>query len=169
MTEVKVFVDDAVNGNLPRICVKSGLPADTSMTYETQVGSSNDWRFLLLFLGPIGWIIFFLTSPGREFLTTEMPYTSGVLRERREHSFRRFAAWGAGVVLFLAGFLSAGEWPLLWIAGLAAIAYGALEHLRVAKLEVDISLDGSRRWVTLSGVHPNFAAAIAPHHESYEI
>jgi hypothetical protein len=31
---------------------------------------------------------------------------------------------------------------------------------RFRKARVDMDLDASRRWVTLSGVHPNFVAAV---------
>jgi len=46
----------------------------------------------------------------------------------------------------------------------AAFLLGALVlHVNVAIKAVGVSLDGSRRWVTLSGVHPDFARAVELH------
>jgi hypothetical protein len=37
----------------------------------------------------------------------------------------------------------------------------ALQTRQVRRAEVQLVLDASRRWVTIRGVHPDFAAAVA--------
>jgi hypothetical protein len=53
----------------------------------------------------------------------------------------------------------AGAIMLGLLAGAALVA-GLSEWRRVNMSKVRVSLDASRRWVTLSGVHPDFAGAI---------
>jgi hypothetical protein len=49
----------------------------------------------------------------------------------------------------------------LGLAALAATVKAAIETRRLRYLIVRLELDGSRRWVTISGVHPAFAQEVA--------
>ena len=55
MSTVTLFVDDAVQGHVPMVCVVTGAPADGIHRVEQSVGPPA-WVFVLLLLGPIGWI-----------------------------------------------------------------------------------------------------------------
>lgn len=162
MASVRVFVDDAVNGDLPHVCVYSGMPADVSVSMAVSVGAPHDWRWLLLFFGPIGWLIFAFTGPSRETLIIELPFASEVVNERRQHAWTRFAAFVGALALFGAGFLTASYWLWIWIPALVLVIVAVRAHLKVARLEVGVGLDASRRWVTLTNVHETFIASL-PH------
>lgn len=160
MASIRVFVDDAIKGDLPQVCVHSGIPADVSVQVVAPVGAPSDWRWLLLLFGPIGWVIFFVTGPSRETLIVQLPFASTVVEERRRHAVTRFAAGVAALILFLAGFLTATYWWFTWLSSLVLVIVAVQAHLKVARLEVGVGLDASRRWVTLTGVHENFVAAL---------
>ena len=79
MATVSVFVDDAVRGRLPHICVETGLPADGKLVVEQSRGGIG-FAWLLIFLGPIGWIALVVVAvlARRETLAVRAP----VLRSR---------------------------------------------------------------------------------------
>lgn len=133
MASVRVFVDDAVNGDLPHVCVNSGVPADVSVSVAAPVGAPNDWRWLLLLFGPIAWLIFALTGPSRETLVVELPFASAVVNERRHHAVTRFAAFVGALILFGAGFLTASYWMLIWLPALILVIVGVQAHLKVIR------------------------------------
>lgn len=167
MATVRVFVDDAVNGDLPHVCVNSGMPADVSVSVAAPVGAPHDWRWLLLLFGPIGWLVFALTGPSRETLVVELPFASAVVNERRQHAVTRFTSFVGALILFGAGFLTASYWFLIWVPALVLVVVAARAHLQVTRLEVGVGLDASRRWVTLTGVHENFIAALPNRDREY--
>jgi hypothetical protein len=47
------------------------------------------------------------------------------------------------------------------VAAVASAVKAIIETRRLRRAEVHLALDASGRWVTLSGVHPDFAAAVA--------
>ena len=165
MAAVSVFVDDAVRGRLPSICVKTGERTDLIIRVQQPVGGGlNGAAWLLVFLGPPGWVALFvvmLLSSGQEYLTVRIPQTEAAFD--REKSLERFrlAAVGAGIVTLLCALVLPGMFPVLWLMlGAAFLIAGAALHLRILRQAVGISLDGSRRWVTFSGVHPAFVQAV---------
>ena len=172
MSTVTVFVDDAVQGHLPMVCVRSGAPADGLHRVEQPIGGGSGWAWLLIFLGPVGWLalIIVMVVGGRSrYLTVRLPKTQATLAEERRW-FR--AAVAAGALMVVAGigsFVIAGQtssptgnvmaWSALITAGISALA--ALAFAIKRSLErVGIDLDASGRWVTLRNVHPNFAEAV---------
>ena len=98
MADVEVFVDDAVRGRLPNVCVKTGRPADGKLRVEKAFGGARGlWP--LLVLGPIGVaILVYVAIFGmrREELTLRLPYSETVVD--REIGVRRTRL--AGTVTF---------------------------------------------------------------------
>lgn len=165
MAAVSVFVDDAVRGRLPLVCVKTGERTDLMIRVQQPVGGGlNGAAWLLVFLGPPGWLALFvvmLLSSGQEYLTVRIPQTETAYR--REKSLERFrlAAFGAGMATIFFGIVRPGMFPALWLAaGVAFLVAAVALHGLVHRQTVVISLDESRRWVTLSGVHPDFVQAV---------
>lgn len=166
MAAAKAFVDDAILGRLPQVCVKTGHPADMEVRRTTTVGGfgSGLW-LLLLFLGPPGWlalVVVALLGPRQEALTVRLPYTRVAWDAERQRSYRVVALAVFGFAALAVAVLARGLFPLMWVAAgclalLAAFFLGSVAYFD----DVGISLDASRRWVTLTRVHPTFAAAAA--------
>jgi hypothetical protein len=162
-----VFVDDAVLGHFPAVCAKTGEHADGLFRVDGQVRSPGRVALLLLvFLGPIGWIILLLAmiASGPERVHTRIPYSRAAVD--REHFISKSRTWSlvatlVFVVLAISGGITALEIPALWtvLAATAFVVFVALQGW-LEFTRVHVSIDGSRRWITLSGVHPAFAEAV---------
>lgn len=162
MNSVRVFVDDAVEGRLPPVCVLTGAEADSYRALTERIGGIGAWTGLLILIGPIGWLLIAamgLLSGRSEFLTVLLPYQdeawNGVERDR----YMRFIA---GLGAFASGAVALTRWaPWLWVTVMvAALGMGLVMHARLARKEVTLDLDASRRWVTISGVSEAFADAV---------
>ena len=173
MATVTVFVDDAVLGRLPPVCVKDGTWTNDRLTYTQDVGGRTGLgvAWLLVLAGPLGWIGLFIiaaTRPNNELLTVTLPFSEAAHLRLKQAQRARAQAMGVMVAALVAAFASllfrTTDFRLLALA-LAVVAAGALvkvimETNRANKAVVRLSLDASRRWVTLSGVHPDFEATI---------
>ncbi|WP_426573578.1 hypothetical protein [Aquihabitans sp. McL0605] len=170
MSSVTVFVDDAVRGNLPSVCAKTGAPARKVMRIDQDLTGSLGALWLLVFFGPPGWVLFAVlaASRRRQHLVVRVPYADEMIR--RYHAARRLTfrvAAGAGALLvaaFVLPFLfSTFPQGLDLAAGLFVLSGGLVAVLvcswRAQRLLVGVDLDASGRWVTLKHVHPDFAAA----------
>lgn len=175
MAQATVFVDDAVRGTLPSICVKDGVATTDQLVVQDELGdrSSLGVGWLLLLLGPLGWIgllLMMVSRSGRgELLTVKLPMSD--LAYQRLRAARRLrtasaaAAVGVVVVALLAapsgGFGGSGRiYAVVAVAALvAAVVTLLVADARVTAGTVQVDLDASRRWVTFSRVHPTFAAA----------
>ena len=174
MAQVLVFVDDAVQGDLPEVCVIDGVATSDGLRLSQEVGARAGLgvAWLLLLAGPLGWLGLLVLSVARsgrgEVLIIQVPFSEPAYQRLREaRRLRRIAtavAAVAGAVFFL--LVTAGGGPLTMVeAAIAvAIAIAAIAILIVAErcmhaTQIRIDLDGSRRWITLTDVHPNFAAA----------
>ena len=165
MAAVSVFVDDAIRGRLPLVCAKTGEPADLVVRVRHPVGGgAASMAWLLLFLGPPGWAAFFLVAilaPGQEYLTVRIPETDASYNREKRLERSRIAVFGMGLALVLYGIIFQGMFPALWlVSGAACLVAALVLHFKVTQQNIGISLDASRRWVTLSGVHPNFVHAV---------
>ena len=99
MSTVTVFVDDAVQGHLPMVGATDGAPAEGLHRINTSIGGSSGWLWVLVFFGPIGWLLLILLlafSGSARQLVVRLPYTHDALR--RERSMFR-AACIAGTVM----------------------------------------------------------------------
>ena len=187
MAAVRVFVDDAVLGRFPPVCAKTGMPSDGRLAVTTTVGASGrvsaPWLILLVLLGPIGWValaVLAVALPDRtERLTVEVPWTTAADERLRAARTRRTLMYGivaTGIVGLVAAFAlpvgpvggSGAQLVSRLVLGALAVALvggfvAALAAERaVGRATIDVELDGSRRWVTLYGVHPGFVAAVQP-------
>ena len=165
VTAVSVFVDDAVRGKLPLVCAKTARPADLVIRMQSPVrGRLSPAWLLLLFLGPPGWLALFLVAvltPGAEYLTVRVPQTEAAYYRERTLERIRFAAFGVGLASLAYAVLGAGGLPLVWLVLGGGFLLGAVAvHVMVQTQAIGVSLDASRRWVTLSGVHPEFVRAV---------
>ena len=172
MAEVTVFVDDAVRGRLPDICAKSGVPARGRLRITEEIGRSNRLGilWLLLFLGPPGWIIFLFlgSSSAGEHLDVDVPFSDAAYE--RFTSARRLkntalvaGSLGGIFLLFLTAWAGLGLSGFVLAAGVIVVAFvGAIVgEFQLGRASVGVRLDASRRWVTLRGVHPTFVSACA--------
>lgn len=163
MTSVCVFVDDAVWGRLPSTCAKTGAPAD-GMVRIQQMRGGIGVGWLLVFLGPVGWLVLIvLAATSRpEVLTVRVPMSAAAVARAQHLRRRGVVAALACPALLLGALLQLDPVPVAaWlvaaaVAAVVAVAFGAT----VLWTRVGVDLDASRRWVTLSRVHPEFAAAV---------
>jgi len=171
MSEVVVFVDDAVQGRFPDICVKDGVPARGRLRVIKDVNGSNriGILWLLLLLGPLGWIALLLvlgTRSGGEQLVLKLPYSDAAYdRFTRARRFRTLAlavgVCGTAVLLLLTAWARLGLSGVVLsvVAAIVATTVAVLAEVRFIETTVDVRLDASRRWVTLGRVHPMFASS----------
>lgn len=178
MASAMVFVDDAVLGNFPPVCAKTGAPTPDRLVMTVPVGSSEGLgiAWLLLLAGPIGWLGLFLYAVFRrqETLTVRLPSCDAAYGEFvRARRVRRNTGI-ATVVLALATLLVVIPEALFSHASAAAalgvIALGLFfvyvsETFHVRRAAVHVELDGSRRWVTLSRISEKLAEAIKRSHD----
>ncbi len=175
MAEATVFIDDAVLGHLPGVCVKDGVPTADVLTIAQDVDSRTGLgvAWLLILAGPLGWLgLFVIASMQRGLLTVTLPFSEAAYtRLRRAKGRRRQAGLlliAAVVGALLSLLLRTTDGNLLAI-GLGLVAVAALlkvivESYRFNRSGIGLSLDASRRWVTVSKVHPDFVEAVSLRH-----
>jgi hypothetical protein len=174
MAQATVFVDDAVLGDLPPVCAKTGEPTTDQLRVRSAIGDRAGFgiAWLLLLAGPLGWlglVVMAIARSGRtEEIVVRIPMHETAYQRLR--ATRRLENVGLALVLLtfpvLLLTLTIGNPTLQRFAVLAAAAGFVLGVVllvvssvqqRAAKVRVD--LDASRRWVHLGDVHPAFAAA----------
>jgi hypothetical protein len=174
MATTTVFVDDVVQGRLPTVCVRDGVPTGDQLKFAHPVGEASGLGvlWLLVLAGPPGWIAL-LALAGRdrgERLTVVLPYSEVAYGRLVEIRRLRVGGFVVAVGALVAGVLATNVMtpmppigPLPWVVP-GAVAIGAVTALVVAEWRmrnerVGVEFDASRRWVTLRRVHPAFAAA----------
>jgi len=170
MAEVNVFVDDAVLGRLPAVCARDGVFTTSKFRIVSEIGRSNRLGilWLLFFAGPFGWIalVFLSTRSSGEHLAVELPYSEAAYgrfvtaRRLRNNAAIIGASVGVGL-LFLTAQARLGEAGAMLILAtlVVTVTLVARASWEMGRESIGVDLDASRRWVTLHGVHPAFAAA----------
>ncbi len=161
MAKVTVRADHAVVGQLPRVCVRSGRPADRQVELTTRVGGLSGWAFLLVFVGPIGWLVLLGLCLGvrGEPLSVCVP-----LHRDAWHAIQRVTVIGrmligAGVVGIVALVIT-GPSAVGGGLAVAALLAGLVTEIASKLMLPRVRIDATRRWVTLAGVHPAFRNAV---------
>ena len=170
MAEATVFVDDAVLGRLPPICVKDGVPTDDVLTLRTAVRNGNGLgiAWLLLLAGPLGWLGLLIVAASRrsaDTLTVSLPFSSAAyerfLRAKREGWIFGLTAIALLVVALVAvGHQSTLPAVVIGIACCLALLQWVRSTIRIHSGSVGVELDASRRWVTLLRVHREFVESL---------
>lgn len=175
MAEATVFVDDAVLGRLPQVCAKRGTSTGSHLRIVEEVGRSNRLGilWLLALAGPLGWLVLLVlgSRDSGEHLAVEVPLSDGAYAElvaaRRLRNWALVCGLALTVVLILlTGWAQLGTSGLVLAGatGLATVVVAFVAEVRIGRASVGVALDASRRWVTLDGVHPAFAAACRERH-----
>jgi hypothetical protein len=178
VAEITVFIDDAVLGDFPPLCVKEGVPTDDRLTLREPVNRLGPaWLVILVILvGPIGWLCLALLGWRGGDIRATLPFCEFAYR-RLKVAQRMQTIWVIfAVIAYLLALTALAIHSRASIAAAVALGLGALgatvkavlETRRLRYLVVRLQLDGSRRWVTISGVHPAFAAAVAARRASLE-
>ena len=162
MAVVSVFVDDAILGQLPPVCVKTGAPADLVVASNRPVGGLGGAWWLLLLLGPAGFLaLLVIAVVGQETLTVRVPYSQAAWDDDRRARTRSKAVIAMGLGALVLAVVVRDLFPLMWVlVGVALLIAGVTMWIVATSREIGISLDGSRRWVTFSGAHPDFVRAV---------
>jgi hypothetical protein len=171
MATATVFVDDAVLGHLPPVCAKTGQTTTDHLILTVPVGHRGlGLAWLLVLAGPIGWLVLcmYAVTQRDEALTVRLPFSARAYddyaRARRQERVLGWAAvvtlFGAFFVLVLQTFTARAAAVALAVIGLALLVSWFSESRRVRRAGVGVQLDGSRRWVTLSRVHHDFAGSL---------
>ncbi|HWE65366.1 MAG TPA: hypothetical protein VG298_01855 [Acidimicrobiales bacterium] len=171
MAIATVFVDDGVLGHFPPVCAKTGLSTGDHLTLTVPVGNRGlGLAWLLVLVGPLGWLVLFLYALTQrdETLTVRLPFSQRAHDEfTKARRQQRVLGWGAVValsgallVLILQSFTARAAAAALAVIGLGLLASWCSESRRVRRAGVGVQLDGSRRWVTLTRVHDEFARAV---------
>lgn len=165
----RVFIDDYVMDRLPGISVVTGNETEDRVRFQTNVNRLSPISILLVFLGPVGWLIFLFVafSPGN-YIDGWLPLEHDVAREQRARRWRRFGVGVgvAGVMLTFVWLSSSGVFVALAIGAIVLAMILVAIELRE---EPEIRLDASRRWVTLRRVHPRFAEAVIDQASLHEL
>ena len=173
MIDVMVMVDDAVQGDLPMVCARTGGPADGLRRIHQPISDRSGWTWLLIFLGPIGWIAFLAVSfatRSRDLLV-RLPYSQDALNAERGQYRAAVIAGAATVVAGVGALVSLAPGTarsnvretigglflaMMAAAFIAAVAFAVRYKARRPRIE----LDASGRWVTLRNVAPGFSDAV---------
>jgi hypothetical protein len=123
--------------------------------------------WLLVLTGPLGWIIllFLLSRRGGETLSVQVPMSDGAydeLRAERRRRNRVGIGGGAAIVLALVAPTLSTEMqlqPVLLVGAAVLLVAFVVLGWTADRKTVGVALDASRRWVTLSRVHPAFVTA----------
>jgi hypothetical protein len=150
-----VAIDIRKLDELPALCVKTGVPTNTSRSQG--FGDIPGWTLLLIFWG----VIPFLIAAGfaRRKVTVELPVSEDTLRRTRLVDLGSISGLVLGIGLLVTALLtgtSAWAWLGITLAGVTLVAGAVGRHL----VWVSGRLEGEVLW--LYGVDPSFAQAVEP-------
>ena len=145
---------------LPFICAISGEPAAWYAKVEVRK-PLHPAAFLLIVLGPIGWLVLLAMALRSDGTYVEVPISQQVYDEIHER--RRRLRWLLGVlvvsVVVFAWLANSFLFPAAWLVFLPAIGMGFWVGMVKGHYRMRLSVDGVGL-VTLRRVHPAFVAAV---------
>ena len=177
MASATVFVDDAVLGRLPGICAQDGVATTSRFRIVEEIGGSARLGilWLLVLAGPLGWIVllFLAGRDSGDHLAVEVPYSEAAYDRFVKGRHLRNGAIALGAVAVI-GILWLTAWAnlggsgvlLVFVSLVSTTATALVGEWRMRSNLVGVSLDASRRWVTLTNLHPAFAAACRDQRDS---
>lgn len=170
-TSATMFVDDFVIGRVPDVCAVTGAPTKDRLVTSTEIdGPSPGWLFLLLF-SLLGWLILalVLAFSRRTHLQGELPLSESAYTARRRQRRWWYLGLATGMALVVASVFFLRNLAQLGgvgvLVGLAVVLVAGVGLISAFTGMPRITLDGSRRWVTIHRVHPDFAAAVSAQEE----
>jgi hypothetical protein len=160
---VQLPLQDALRGALPPVCCMSGARADglARLAVPKRIGVA----WLLLLGGPVGLLVLLALWPKiRVRYEIRIPMSDPVFERMHLVRTRRLWCGWLGAMGVVASF--ALWWmPVLALAvlssSLVSLTVAVRSHLVLPWTHPSAIADGRGRTVTLRGVHPAFAAAIA--------
>jgi hypothetical protein len=160
---VQVPLDDALVGRLPPVCVMTGERAEgyAPMIVPRSLGIA----WLLLLLGPFGWLLLAALYPRlRTRYEIRVPMSESAFdRWMTERRRRLWCSWlGGALVIAGIGIRALGPLALLvGVAGLLLVGVALRAHWRIPWLQPSLSADARGRRVTMRGVHERFVVAVS--------
>jgi hypothetical protein len=160
---VQVPLDAALVGALPPVCVMTGAPAAGYAPMIVPKSLGIAW--LLLALGPLGWVLLAALYPRlRVRYEIRVPMSERAFdRWMTERRRRLWGSWlGGALVIVGVGIRALGPLALLVaLAGLLLVGVGLRAHWRIPWLQPSLSADARGRRVTMRGVHERFVVAVS--------
>ncbi|MCO8127807.1 hypothetical protein NHL50_11370 [Acidimicrobiia bacterium EGI L10123] len=180
-TSALIHVDDLAVGAGPAVCAITGEPTDHWVRVSSSEGGFQGWWMILVLFGPVGWIALVVLAA----MARRPNRVSGVLPISAEALDRYNAAVATSQRAIIAAGLAMVAWigAVVWDGGgigtPAIVAVSALVGVGVvvwlgASIAapfrwIDLELDGSGRWVTVTRAHPEYAAALMRHNASVHV
>jgi hypothetical protein len=160
--EASIWASELKGGTLPPVCVKSGRPADSALTFSFDEPVATGWLLAGATLG--------IAVTGRRVKGT-LPL---VRVWRRTFLLLRAAGISAaaiGILMLITVGLSTNDWLPTWLGlGLgflvASLVIGAMYSGLRPKGELFRMANG-QQWVRLREIHPDFARAVAAMDEPF--
>jgi hypothetical protein len=127
----------------------------------SRVGGPSPWALLLVFAGPMGWLVILGLWLGMrgEDVSVRVPFHHDAWHAIQRVTIVGRMLIGVGVVGILAVLLTHPS-RLGGTLAAAALLVGFFTVIAARLLLPRVRLDATRRWVTLSGVHPAFRDAV---------
>ena len=159
---VVVSLDDALGARLPPVCVRTGTPA--AGYAPVPVGRPFGAWWLLLVLGPVGWLALVLAVPRlRVTYVLRLPMSRRTFDRVHGLAVRRLWCTVLGIVgVGAASVLFWNPRALAVVAGAALVSLGVAAHAHLSEpwARPSATVDRGGRRVTLLGVHDAFVAAV---------
>jgi hypothetical protein len=153
----RVWVDREhfVAGDLPEVCVITGMPADDEV--PVRFTSLPPWTFLLLFAGILPFLIAAWFAPQR--IEGLLPVQADALRGYRRRRRRSWLSFGGAIVALAATVATSAPGGLV-IAAIAAVVVTFVGVVVVDQRFTDGQIDRSGAHVEVRHVHPRFVDAV---------
>lgn len=142
-------------GDLPAVCVKTGMPADRSVPFRSE--RLPPWTFLLLLAGLVPFFIAALFV--RERVEGRLPITARAYERYRGHRRPLRAGWGLTLGGVAAAALATEPWFLV-LTAVGVLTVLVAEFRRSGDWFDAVPVRGTP-FVELRRVHPAFVDAVA--------